>query len=128
MGGASSSLEVDVALPAGPAFAAVARLVVAGMAARLALAVDRVEDLQLAVDTIMRRSGSVGGPEVSFRMRPGADGLTVRVGPLCAADAELAQLEHVLSSLVDEVTTHDGGGGTWMDLEVAHRSLVPASR
>lgn len=128
MGGGANSLEVDVVLPASPSFAAVARLVVAGMGARSALPVDRIEELQLAVDTIVRWSASAERDGLSIRMRPGEDRLSVRVGPLPAAAAELAGLEHVLSGHVDGVATHDVEGEVWVDLEVGHRSLVPAAR
>jgi hypothetical protein len=127
VGGADSTLEVDVALPAAPSFAGLARLVVAGVAARSALPVDRMEELQLAVDTIVRRSAATDSGGLSIRMRPAEHRLSVRVGPLRPEDNELADLEHVLCGLVDEFAAHDVDGDVWVDLEVGHRSLTPAA-
>ena len=121
-----SALEVQLGLPAGPAFTAVARLVVAGMAARSGLGIDRIEELQLAVEAALRRAQA--SEDISIRMRPGPDRLRVRVGPLAIADAELDDLEHVLSGLVDEVATHETDGDVWIDVEVALRSLATARR
>jgi hypothetical protein len=127
VGGANSTVEVDVALPATPAFAAVARLVVAGMGVRAALPVDRIEELQLAIDTLFRRSASTDSDGLTIRMRPAEPGLSVRVGPLRPVDAGLADLEHVLSRLVDGVATHGVDGDVWVDLEVGRTSLAPAA-
>ena len=121
-----SALEVQLGLPAGPPFTAVARLVVAGMAARSGLGVDRMEELQLAVEAAVRRAQA--SQDVSIRMRPGADRFRLRIGPLAITGAELDDLEHVLSGLVDEVATHETDGDVWIDVEVALRSLATARR
>ena len=49
---------IELELPRGSRFAAVARLVAAGIGARLGLSVERLEDLKLAIDAALRQSSS----------------------------------------------------------------------
>lgn len=121
---ADAAPEVDLELPAG-SFGAVGRLVLAGMASRAGVTVDRIDELQLALDTLLRRP--VAGDTVSLRMRPGPESLTVRVGPFRVEDGERADLERVLDALVDEVVAHDVESDLWLDLGVSLRPTAPAS-
>jgi hypothetical protein len=123
-GAVHPALEVDLELPA-PSFGAVARLVVAGMASRIGMRIDRIDELQLALDTILRRPAA--DDALSIRMRPEPDGLSVRVGPLHVHDGEVHDLERVLSALVDGVSTHETDGDVWLDLRVSADPLAPAS-
>lgn len=118
-------LEVGLELPA-QSYGAVGRLVAAGVASRLGATVDRIDELQLALDTALRRT--VQGTEVVLRLRPSSDALNVFVGPMSIPDEERADLERVLSTLVEEVSTHEVDGEVWIDLRVAVEPLASASR
>jgi hypothetical protein len=116
------AVEVDLELPAA-SYGAAGRLVLAGMASRLGMTVDRIDELQLAVDTILRRS--VVDDTFSIRMRPDTHALDVRVGPLSLDERERDDLEDVLSALADEVTTHETEDDVWVDLRCFHGLLAP---
>jgi hypothetical protein len=94
------------------------------MASRLGMTLDRIDELQLAVDTILRRSVV---DDVSIRMRPDAHALDVRVGPLSLDERERDELECVLSALADEVTTHETEDDVWVDLRCFHGLLASGS-
>ena len=96
----------------------VARLVAAGAAARLGLTVDRVEGLQRAVDAAFRVAPAGHTRSVHVHEADGA--LEVQVGPIDAGTFGRAELERVLSPLVDEVTTrHSGPSELWVDLRLS---------
>jgi len=120
---ASPQPEVDLELPAG-AFGAVGRLVVAGVASRLGLTVDRIDELQLAVDETLRRPASRDA--LSLRITPTTHELRVRVGPVFVRDGERRDLERLLSTLVDDAATHDSGEDVWIDLRVARTARATA--
>ena len=123
VGTAQPALEVDLEIPAS-SFGAVGRLVLAGMASRSGVTVERIDELQLALDTILRRP--LAGDAFSIRMRPEPDALSVRLGPLLVTGDELEDFQRVLSALVDDVMTHETDGDVWVDLRVALAPLAPA--
>ena len=116
---------VDLELP-GRSFGAVGRLVVAGIASRLGMRVDRIDELQLAVDAALRQP--VSRDVLALRMTPSHDDLELELGPLRVAEDEREGLERVLSALVDEVATRESGDGVWVDMRVVVDPLAPASR
>ncbi len=118
-------VAVELELPRGNRFAAVARLVAAGVGARLGLRVDRLEDLKLAVDATLRQPQSKD--TLTLAMTPTPDDLHVEVGPLAATGLDSRGLEAVLSTLVDETRTRRSGGDVWVALRIA-RPRVVASR
>ena len=115
---------VELELPRGSRFAAVARLVGAGLGARLGLSVERLEDLKLAIDAVLRHPSS--GDMLTLAMTPTLDDLHVEIGPMAAA-ADARDLEDVLSTLVDETRAWRSGTDVWIALRIA-RSGVFASR
>ena len=122
-GAVHPALEVDLELPAS-SFGAVGRLVLAGMASRSGVTIERIDELQLAFDTILRRP--LAGEALSIRMRPEPEALSVRIGPLSVATDELLDFERVLSALVDDVMTHENDGDVWVDLRVSPALPAPA--
>jgi hypothetical protein len=122
-GAVQPALEVDLELPAS-SFGAVGRLVLAGMASRSGLSVERIDELQLAFDTILRRP--LAAEALSIRMRPEPEALSVRFGPLLVAGDERSDFERVLSALVDDVLTHETDGDVWVDLRVLLAPSAPA--
>jgi hypothetical protein len=105
---------VDLELPEGHLFDAVGRLVAAGMAARAGLGVDRVDDLQLALQAVRREPCARG----TTRILLASDGheLRAEVGPLAGRRHDA--LEGVLSTLVERVETRTTGADTWITLRV----------
>jgi hypothetical protein len=101
MGCARASEEaVELELPPDRSFDAVGRLVAAGLGSRTALGVDRIEALQLALDTFRHRSGA-GGP-TRLTLRRSEESLRLEIGPLTSRDSA-AELERVLSRVVPDL-------------------------
>jgi hypothetical protein len=113
---------VEVELPPGTRFAPVARLVAAGLGARLGLSVERLEDLKVAIDAALRQPSS--GDTVTLAMTPTLDDLHVEIGPLAARELDSRGLEDVLSRLVDETRTRQSGSDVWIAMRLAR----PGSR
>ena len=106
-----------VEFPAADGFRGVGRLVLGGIAARFELPIDRVDDLLLAVDSVLLQ-----GP-VGDRVRIEADasptGLLVRVRPFQPGRLEDAALKRVLTRLVDSVDEHSDGEASALELGVS---------
>jgi hypothetical protein len=119
--------EITLTLPRDADFHRVAHLVLGGLAVRMDLTVEDLEDLQIALDSVLGRSELEAG-DITVRMvlRDGA--LETRVGPLPASvlneiereqDDELS-LRRVLESTVDDV--HVDGDSVSLTKKVAARS------
>ena len=102
--------EITLTIPRRPEFRRVASFVLGGLAARLNLTIESLEDIQLALDALLARAeGPVG--EVTVRLIVREDALVTRVGPL--ETQVLDELERdpgeglgvrrVLDSTVDDV-------------------------
>jgi hypothetical protein len=115
-----------VEFPSTDGFRGVGRLVLGGVAARFELPIDRVDDLLLAVDSLLLQ-GPVG-ERVRLEADASATGLVVRLSPFRPDSLDDAALRRVLARLVDSVDErHDGttsaielvvsaayrAGGTW---------------
>jgi anti-sigma regulatory factor (Ser/Thr protein kinase) len=74
--------EISLTLPADDAFRRVAHLVLGGLAVRLDLTYESLEDLELALDTLLERSPD--DAEVSIRVRVDGEELRTIVGPVPA--------------------------------------------
>jgi hypothetical protein len=116
--------EIRLTLPDEPRFYPVAHLVLGGLGSRLQLTVDSLDDLRLAVDSLLERARR--GSEVTIAVRLGRETLFTEVGPLDAAvlDRELADeragelgLRRILDTVVDDVDVCDRDGGAWVTLE-----------
>jgi hypothetical protein len=106
-----------VEFPAADGFRGVGRLVLGGVAARFELPIDRVDDLLLAVDSVLLQ-----GP-VGDRVRVEADvsptGLVVRLSPFRPGRLKDAALGRVLTRLVDAVDEHADGDACAIELAVS---------
>lgn len=109
---------ITLSIPHAKAYHGVARLVVGGLAARLELTYEHLEDLQLALESVLERGGYVRGDEVVVQLRVDSDAVVMEVGPLDPAGlradldrdaAEGISLSRLLSTLVEEVEVVDGG-------------------
>lgn len=128
-----SADAITLSIPHEKPFHGVARLVVGGLAARLELSYENLEDLQLALASVLERDGYVAGEEVTVRLLVSPSSIGMAIGPLDAnelrADLERqteggVPLSRLLDTLVDEIALEEGEGGQWLRLE----KQVPMSR
>jgi len=116
-GPAHTATSVELEIPPGSRYRAIGRLVAGGFAARLGLTVDRISDLQLALELVLAqasRDGSIG-----LVMSDSAHELRIEIGPLAGDARSLREVESVVSSLVDEASVGDFGQHAWLALRVA---------
>ena len=113
--------EIRLTLPADDAFHSVAHLVLGGLAARLNLSFENLEDLELALDTLLERPND--GREVTLHVFVDDDELRMVVGPFTAVRAELEQgganslnLGRILGAVSDSVEVEDRDGSQWVEL------------
>jgi hypothetical protein len=128
-----SADAITLSIPHAKPFHGVARLVVGGLAARLDLSYEHLEDLQLALESVLERDGYVAGEEVTVRLVVEPDSVVMTIGPLDAAElrADLERapsddisLSRLLSTLVEEVELEEVGGEPRLRLE----KRVPMTR
>ena len=121
-----SADAITLSIPHEKPFHGVARLVVGGLAARLELSYEHLEDLQLALASVLERDGYVAGDEVTVRMVVGSSSVGLAIGPLDAnelrADLERepeggVPLSRLLDTLVDEIGLEGESGADWLRLE-----------
>jgi anti-sigma regulatory factor (Ser/Thr protein kinase) len=74
--------EITLTLPREPAFQSVAHLVLGGLATRLNLTLENLEDLQLALTALLARGDGAAATAVTVRMTIHDDALQIVVGPL----------------------------------------------
>lgn len=116
--------EIRLTLPQGARFYPVAHLVLGGIAARLEVTVEGLDDLRLAIDSLLERAHE--GAEVTIAVRLDGGALVTDVGPLDPmvlheelADERVEQLglRRILDTVVDRVDTTDRDGGVWVTVE-----------
>jgi anti-sigma regulatory factor (Ser/Thr protein kinase) len=113
--------EIRLTLPADDAFHGVAHLVLGGLAARLGLSFENLEDLELALDALLERPND--GREVTLHVFVDDSELRMVVGPFAAVRAELEQgganslnLGRILAAVSDSVEIEDHDGSQWVEL------------
>jgi anti-sigma regulatory factor (Ser/Thr protein kinase) len=116
--------EIILTLPEQPAFHDVAHLVVGGLAVRLNLTFENLEDLQTALDGLLPRVG--GEVTVAVRLQDGT--VNVTVGPFACdplraelgrQDTEGVGLRRVLETVADTLDVVEGEGSCWVRLTKA---------
>ena len=121
--------EITLTIPREEPFHEVAHLVLGGVAARLNLTFEHIDDLETALDAVLERASDDGEVTVRLQLTDGA--IVTRVGPF-AVDRLRAELERdsaddvtlrrVLDTVVDGYEL-DGEG--WLELrkDVEHEEL-----
>jgi hypothetical protein len=109
-----SAETISLTLPADPRYATVARIVVGGLAARLNLSYEALDDLQLAVETLLGEEQILGGDQVTMDLDVEEGTLGIVIGPI---DTEVARsaldsggplsLRVVLAAVVDETVVDE---------------------
>ena len=118
--------EISLTLPADEAFHRVAHLVLGGLAVRLDLTFENLEDLELALDALLERTRAE--EDVTLRLRVLDDELHTTVGPFASVREELERksgeaidLSRILGAVCDSVEIADRDGSEWVHL--THRLL-----
>jgi hypothetical protein len=115
--------QITLTLPRERAFFGVARLVLGGLAARLDVTVENLEELELALDGLLERRD--GGEEVTVSLDTDGDELRAAIGPFRggAVRAELegdpgesVSLRRLLDTLVDRYEVAEREDGAWVEL------------
>ena len=118
----TSSDEIRLTMPRERPFYGVAHLVLGGVAARLELTVEHLEELELALDGLLDRRD--GGKEVTLTLRVDDARLAAELGPfggqlradLAGAPEEALSLRRLLDAVVDSYEVDERDGGTWIRL------------
>jgi len=113
--------EICLTLPADDAFHGVAHLVLGGLAARLNLSFEHLEDLELALDSLLEHPSD--GREVTLRVLVQDHMLRTIVGPFSSVRAELEEggtnslnLGRILRAVCDSVEIEERDGSQWVEL------------
>ena len=119
--------EVTLRLPRERPFFGVAHLVVGGLAVRLDLRFDQLEDLQVAIAELLEQRETE--EEITLSVRVDGDTIRAHVGPfddslrddLAREDSDAVGLRRVLETVVDGVEVTERDGGHWVELTKAVR-------
>jgi len=114
---------VEITIPRERDFSIVAGLVVGGIAARRDVTLEVLDDLQLALGSLLEHDEDDQG-ELTVLLRVSEDAIDVAVGPL--GDRTVSELEaerdetiglrRLLDATVCDVSLSERDGGTWAEL------------
>jgi hypothetical protein len=115
--------QITLTMPRERPYFGVARLVLGGLAARLDVTVERLEDLELALDALLERRDAAS--EITLALEVDGDELHAGVGPfhdrnlrreLEGESGEAVDLRRLLDTLVDGYELSDRDDGAWISL------------
>jgi hypothetical protein len=117
--------EITLTIPRDRALYGVAHLVLGGLGIRLNLTIENLEDLEIALDTVL--DSARDGENVTIAIRVGEGALQTRIGPMNdGIRAELEQeggdgvgLRRILDAVVDGVEVESDDRGDWIRLTKA---------
>ncbi|MGH3023215.1 MAG: hypothetical protein ACRDNI_06125 [Gaiellaceae bacterium] len=127
---------ISLSIPHAKPYHGVARLVVGGLAARLDLSYEHLEDLQLALVSVLERDGYVTGPEATVRLLVQPDAVGIAVGPVdpdeLRSDLERenpvgVSMRRLLETLVEDVALEEEEGRHWLRLQKRVQVAAQAS-
>jgi hypothetical protein len=127
-----TAADIKLRIPHEKPYHGIARLVVGGLAARLDLSYEHLDDLQLALGSVLENEGYSAGSEVTVELRVRDDGVAIVIGPLRARElradldrnGEAVTLGRLLSTVVENVEVEQRPDGGWLHLE----KRVPLTR
>ena len=116
--------EIALTLPADEAFSGVAHLVVGGLAVRLGLTVETLEDLELALDALLDRSENASENELTIQVRVGDTEMQTLVGPyhddirkeLERDGGDALDMRRILRTVCERVEVTERDDGQWVEL------------
>jgi hypothetical protein len=115
--------QITLTMPRERPFFGVARLVLAGLATRLDVTVESLEELELALDGLLHRRD--GAEEVTVALDIADNELHATVGPFHGGDlraelegepGESLSLRRLLDAIVDGYSVTDRADGAWVEL------------
>ena len=112
---------IAVTVPAERRFLGVVNLVLGGLCTRLDFPYEQVDDLQLAVDSVLA-PGRPHGADVTLEAEADEGRLRLLVGPLARGTADQPGLQRVLGPLVGASRAVEREGAEWIAIEVARPS------
>jgi len=113
---------VTLTIPGRPRFIGIARLFVGGLAARLDLGYETMDDLQLALESVLSKAEL--GEHVTLQAQLEGEGVSILVGPFAhdplggERHPERLELERLLSALVAATESKVQADGCWLRLDV----------
>jgi anti-sigma regulatory factor (Ser/Thr protein kinase) len=112
---------VTLQLPRDRGFRPVAHLVLGGLASRLQLTVDVLDDIETAIDELLEQREAPGDVTLSVEvddrvLRATLGPFSGRVADELRAEREGLGLRRVLQTVVDEVETDERDGAQWVSL------------
>jgi hypothetical protein len=115
--------RITLTVPGEQRYIGIVRLFVGGLAARLDLGYETMDDLQLAIESVLRTSASAN--EITLEANFEGSAVSILVGPLDGdplhADAsrpETLELDRLLSALVAGTESISRDDGRWLRLDV----------
>jgi hypothetical protein len=121
--------EIRLAIPAEEGFRPVAHLVAGGLAARLELTYEELDDLQTALDALLGLRDDEG--EVVLALTIAEDALHASVGPFSPGvlrdldeNGSELDLRRVLETVCDSWEVERREDGAWLDLTKRTRRVV----
>ena len=117
---------IRLRIPHARAYHGVARLVVGGLAARLDFSYEHLEDLQLALASVLENEAYRVADEVTVEVTLEGDGVRLAVGPLAGgrirADLESEASEGIglgrlLDTVAERIEVENRDGKDWLRLE-----------
>jgi hypothetical protein len=103
-------------IPTATRFQGVATLVLGGIGSRLDLPYERMDDLQLAVLSLLAAGSD---DHISVEVEAEEEAMSVSVGPLVAGSNSDEGLARVLRRLADSVESVQRDGNEWLTLRLA---------
>jgi len=115
--------EFTIHIPRERPFSAVADLVVGGIASRHDVTLDVLDDLQLALDSLLEHADADDG-EVGIVLRVGDAMIEAAVGPVAPSTVAALEeeagtgigLRRLLETTMDSVSLTERDGGSWVEL------------
>jgi anti-sigma regulatory factor (Ser/Thr protein kinase) len=117
---------IRLTIPHQPPYHGVALLVVGGLAARLDVSYENLEDLQLALENVLENGEYATQPEVTVELEVEDGSLAITVGPLDGEAIKEAladdgndriSLGRLLDTLVEDVQLNRREDGDWLRLD-----------
>jgi len=117
--------EITLTIPRDRALYGVAHLVLGGLGIRLNLTIENLEDLEIALDTVL--DSARDGENVTIAIRVGEGAIQTRIGPMndgirAALEQESGDgvgLRRILDAVVDGVEVESDDHGDWIRLTKA---------